>query len=112
MLLSINSKPHSIPSLLRLYLGKLGQLFFSFIFYPIRKQSFELLSLEVQILRLICGFLWLLTTISITLSDISLETKLLIFSFGSLTLVDVLLRSYNLIGKATHKNFLKKFKQQ
>jgi hypothetical protein len=66
------------------------------LLFPIRKQSMELVVMEVQILRLLCGLLWLMATISVSLSSIGFESKILLLSFGSLTIIDILLRSFKL----------------
>ena len=63
---------------------------------PIRSQSLELLTLEIQILRLVFGFVWLITTIGISLSSISFESKLILIMLGSLTVIVIMLRSFRL----------------
>lgn len=78
------------------------KLVLNFLISPIKRQTIEALNLEIQILRLICSLLWLAVTISLTLTEISWEMKLLVFVLGTLTALDIMLRSFRLVE--TRKN--------
>ena len=64
---------------------------------PLKHQTIEQITLEIQILRLLCSLMWLLVTISLTLSQINIETKFLIVALGIFTCFDILLRSVKLV---------------
>jgi hypothetical protein len=73
------------------------KLVLNFLISPIKRQTIEALNLEIQILRLICSLLWLAVTISLTMTQIGLEMKILVFVLGTLTALDILLRSFRLV---------------
>lgn len=79
-----------------IHIVKLTTGMFEFLIQALKNTSIEYLQLEVQILRLICGFLWLVTTISISVSNLTPQTKILVIALGLLTLLDILLRTYKL----------------
>lgn len=64
---------------------------------PLKSRDFESFALEIQILRLVCSLLWLFVTISLSLSQINIETKLLVITLGILTAADISLRSFKLV---------------
>ncbi len=78
-------------------LTRTGKKLLGFVASPVTRQPVELLALEVQIFRLVCGILWVFTSIGLSLANISLEAKLLLLSFATLTVVDIMLRTLRVV---------------